>query len=164
MPLKISQHDIIRLKDQAEKLKKRASGAIERSHEVVETLTRSAVVGSSAFAFGMIQGKTGGVEVVGVPHALGIGLGGHLAAMMGVGGNLSGQLHNLADGALAAYLTAMGRGVGLRWKATGSLTGATPAQGALPTGQGNPPGGNASTVQGANLSAQELAELAQQRR
>ena len=157
MPLKISQHDIIRLKDQAEKLKKRASGAIERSHEVIETLTRSAVLGSSAFAFGMIQGKVpGGVEVVGVPLDLGIGLGGHLAAMMGVGGNLSGQLHNIADGALAAYLTAMGRGVGLRWQKTGSLSSALPTKTAadkLPAAS--------DTAQGDMLSQKELNELAQ---
>ncbi|MFH1010985.1 MAG: hypothetical protein V1784_07105 [bacterium] len=116
MPLKISQHDIMRMKDQVEKMKKRSSSVVEKSHELVSTIVRTAEVGAAAFSMGLVQGKYGGVEIVGVPMDLGLGLGLHMMGLLGVGGNMSHHLHAFGDGTLAAYLTTLGRTTGYAWK------------------------------------------------
>jgi len=135
MALKISMHEIQRLKEQAERMKKRVAGATERSHETIATLVRTAEVGAAAFGFGVVQGRYGGIEVVGVPIDLGAGLLAHLGAMMGIGGNMSGHLHSFGDGALAAYLTTLGRGTGLGWKSGSKQIGGKSTTGSLSAGQ-----------------------------
>lgn len=116
MPLKISQHDIVRMKDQVEKMKKRTANVVEKSHEMVGTIVRTAEVGAAAFSMGLIQGKYGGVEIVGVPMDLGLGIGLHMLGLLGVGGDMSGHLHAFGDGSLAAYLSALGAKTGYSWK------------------------------------------------
>lgn len=120
MAMKISQAELARVANRAAGMQTR----LQRAKSKVEKTTARAIhtleVGVSAFGFGVLQGKTGGVEIVGVPLELLTGVGLNLAGYLGLGGRMSDHLHGLGDGALAAYLTTVGRGVGQKW---GSGTG-----------------------------------------
>lgn len=134
MSLKVSAGTLTKYRSLAEGAMKRARAAREKGEEVVGKVARTAVTGTTAFALGMVQGRTGGTEVFGVPLDLLVGLGGHVAGFMRIGGKHSDQLHNVGDGGIATYAATMGRSVGLNWKTTGRLTGAKTA-GALPEGR-----------------------------
>lgn len=132
--LKVSSGVLTKYRALAETALKRAKSAREKGEVVVERVTRTAVTGSTAFALGMVQGRTGGVEVMGVPLDLIVGLGGHVAGFMRLGGRHSDHLHNIGDGGIATYAATMGRSVGNQWKVTGRITGAKSA-GELPAGR-----------------------------
>lgn len=124
--LQLSKNDVQALVKRAESLQKRVEKVKEKADTVVETGVRSAIVAGTAFACGVAQGKFGGIEVLGVPGELLLGVGGHLAGFMGLGGSkTNGVLHSVADGALAAWAATMGRGVGDSWggKIAGSTSG-----------------------------------------
>ena len=112
MGLKLSHGDIIRFKEQAEKLKARAKTALAQADVVVDTIVRTTEISAAAFAFGAIQGKWGGVSLVGVPVDLLSGVALHIAAFAGVGGRMQEHLHSFGDGALASYMAGLGRQVG----------------------------------------------------
>lgn len=122
MPLKVSKSQIMRAKDRAFSLARRASAYRQKADQAVETLVGTAEVGASSFALGLIQGRYGGVEIVGVPLDLTAAIAFHGLAFVGVGGKLSGHLHSFGDGALATYLATLGRGAGveMRRKALGA--------------------------------------------
>lgn len=90
-----------------------------KTERVTERVVHSAEVGAAAFTAGIIQGRTGGVEVLGVPLELGLGVTLNLAGFMGLGGRMSNHLHGFGDGFLAAYLTTLGRGLGVSQRASG---------------------------------------------
>lgn len=101
----------------AEKLLKRAQGAgqaikraRERADEVVGTVVQTTEIGTAAFGFGLVNGRWGGVEVLGVPLDLLAAGGLHVLGFVGVA---SDHLHNFGDGALASFATTLGRGVGI---------------------------------------------------
>jgi len=83
----------------------------ETAEETVMTVVRSAEVQGTAFALGVINGRWSRPELLGVPVDLGIGLGAHVLgfALEDVAGT---HLHNIADGALASYLSSLGVGIG----------------------------------------------------
>ncbi len=143
MPIKVSKTQILRAKDRAFSLARRASAYRAKADQAVETLVGSAEVGASAFALGLVQGRYGGVEIVGVPLDLSAAIVMHGLAFVGVGGKLSGHLHSFGDGALATYLATLGRGAGveMRRKALGA--------GAAVQGE-----------EGRRFTDQELADLA----
>lgn len=78
------------------------------------------VLNASAFSFGVVQGRTGGYKIGGaIPIEVLLGLGFHAAGIMDAGGEgMSRQLHNIGNGALAAYTSSVGWNVGRKW-ATG---------------------------------------------
>lgn len=118
MALHLTQHDIIRFKNQAEALKKRAASVIEKHHSKIEAVVRTVEVSGSAFAFGLLQGKfrkQGGVTILNVPVDLIAGAAFHALGLAGVAGSHSSHLHAFGDGALASYFTTLGRGVGSSW-------------------------------------------------
>lgn len=123
---KDAQHAVARL----ETIKKRIANIREQAEQTTERLVTTAEVGGAAFAMGVIQGKTGGVEVFGVPLELGLGLGLNAFALLGGAGKHSGHLNNVGNGCLAAYATTLGRGVGATWK--GKALGAGVAQAQIP--------------------------------
>lgn len=102
-------------------LQTRAKRVVEKSREVVHEVVRTTESGSAAFLFGMAQGRYGGMEVMGVPMELAAGVGLKGIAFF-TGGDLAPHLHAFGQGALDAYLTTVGRGVGDAWKQK-SLTG-----------------------------------------
>lgn len=115
--LKISDAQLEMIKSKVKGLQERVKNAREKADEVVGVVIRTAEIGITAFGLSVIQGKTGGIEIVGVPLDLGIGVAAHVAAFMGFGGRFSQHLHNFGDGALANYLGTMGFKVGAAWKA-----------------------------------------------
>ena len=121
MAFSMTKADISRMAKRAEALQTRAKNALKKADHAVNTGIRTAEVGVSAFGFGVLQGR-GGAEIFGVPADLAASLALHAAGFMGVGGVNSPHLHNFGDGALAAYASNMGRGVGSEWKRTGKLT------------------------------------------
>lgn len=107
-------------------LKGRVERLNEKAEEVMEGVVRTTETVGSSFLFGGLQGSfygrkdaTGKVindEFFGVSLPLGAGILMHTAAILGFGGRYSGHLRNFGDGALCAYVSNMGRGVGYRWK------------------------------------------------
>ena len=126
----------------------RAKTALEKADVAVEKVVHATVTGGSAFMFGVIQGRYGQVEFVGVPADLGAAVLLHAAGFMGVGGKASEYLHAAGNGALACYLTTLGRGVGVDWKAR-ALSGGGAAAPGLP-----------AAASGSPLSDRELEQLA----
>jgi hypothetical protein len=98
----------------------------EKAEEVVEGVVRTTETVGSSFLFGGVQGAnwdrkdsagnpTHGLQFWGIPLDLGSGVALHTMAVLGIGGKYSGHLRNFADGALCAYVSNLGRGVGYRW-------------------------------------------------
>lgn len=124
MAMKLSQTDLRKAAVRAQSLQTRLAGIRRKTERVTERAVHSTEIAAAAFAAGVIQGKTGGVEIVGVPLELGLGLTLNLAGYLGLAGNkMSEHLHGFGDGFLAAYLTTLGRGVGQK------MAGASGAEG-----------------------------------
>ena len=104
-------------KEKAVRAQKRLQSASKKADVAIETIVHTAEVGSAAFVAGVVQGRTGGVEILGVPMDLGAAAALHVLAFAGVGGKMSGHLHSFGDGFLAAFLATTGRGVGQAWAA-----------------------------------------------
>lgn len=119
--LKVSAGTLSKYKHIADKLQNRVKQVREKGEKVVETVTRTTIVAGTAGALGVIQGKTGGVEILGMPLDLLVGAGAHVAGFMHLAGKQSAHLHNVGDGAMALYAGTMGRAIGANWKATGKL-------------------------------------------
>ena len=113
MAMKLSKSELSKSYDRLQSLRKRVAGIREKAKEATENLVETIEVTGAAFAMGVLNGKTGGIEVVGVPIELGAGLGLVGLSFLGVAGNASNHLHQLGNGCLAAYATIVGRGVGL---------------------------------------------------
>jgi len=120
---KFSTSSLNRLRDFAAKAETRLRKVREQGEQMVEHATDTAVISGTAFALGVVQGRTGGIEVFGAPLDLLVGVGAHAGAFMKVGGKHSRQLHNIGNGALASYASIVGRGIGTNWKQTGRLGG-----------------------------------------
>ncbi len=115
MALKLSQADLKRAAARAQSLQTRMQGIRRRTERITERAVHSTEIAAAAFAAGVIQGKTGGIEIVGVPLELGLGLALNLGGYLGLAGpKMSEHLHGFGDGFLAAYLTTLGRGVGVK--------------------------------------------------
>lgn len=115
-------------------LKKRIEGIKQHTEKTVEKVVRTAEVGGTAFAIGVLNGKTGGVEVMGVPLELGAGIALNVLSYMGAAGKMSDHLGNVGDGAIASFATMEGVKVGLQWAAKSGGGGMLPGGGgkALP--------------------------------
>ena len=148
MALKLSAREIETIRNQGQRFAARAKGLADKAEEAVNTFVQTTEISAAAFGFGMIQGRWQGVEVIGVPVDLGVGVGLHLLGFLGVGGKASPHMHNFADGALACYLTTVGKGVGNNMRLGGA--GGAASSGALPGGGAAP------------LSDAEIAQLARQ--
>ena len=76
----------------------------------MQTVIGSFETTSTAFTFGVINGRWGNPEFLGVPVDLGAGLALHAAGfVVDQGGE---HLHRMGDGALSSYMGALGVGVG----------------------------------------------------
>lgn len=92
-----------------------AKGSIQRiraeTERTVNTFVRSAELNGTAFAAGVINGRYGSPEAMGVPIDLGTGLALHV---MGFLGFASDHLHAIGDGFTSSYFSSLGLGVGKR--------------------------------------------------
>jgi hypothetical protein len=154
----ISKAQLQDIRSKAERMITRAKHITEKSEEAVGQVIQTVEIGGAAFASGLIKGRFGNVEVVGVPADLGAGSALHLLAFFG-GGKYKSHLHNFADGIIASYLTQLGAGIGSRMATEATRAAATtPAAvtGQLPQGRtGGLPQGFPGTV--AEQEAQRAA-------
>lgn len=145
--LKVSSGSLKKYKELAERAQARASKMAHKAENVVERVGAALEVSGAAFGMGVVQGRYGGIELVGVPIELVIGAGLNGLGMF-AGERYAGHMHNLGNGSLAAYTVNLGRGMGMKWKAQAAL----------------PPGAAAAlpkaAAQGETLSERELAALA----
>ncbi len=137
MAMTITQRDAKHALQRLEGIKRRIASIRERAEETTERLITTAETAGAAFGMGVLQGKTGGVELFGVPLELGLGLGLNAFGLLGGAGKYSHHLTNVGNGCLAAYATTLGRGVGATWaRKSGQhqVSGVMP--GGLPAGAG----------------------------
>lgn len=120
MSTKITRSSIKGYRERFAALAKRSAGLQKKGEETIGHLVTAAETSAAAFGFGMLQGRQGPVEIVGVPADLAAGTALHIAGFLGLGGKASGHLHAFADGALASYFFTLGRGVGINMKSGGS--------------------------------------------
>ena len=132
-----------------ERANARAKREKERGEEAVMQVVQTFEINASALTHGVIEGYWDGVEFLGAPLPLITGTIMHGLAVADVAPR---HMHNLGDGAYAAFSTTLGLGIGedLRRKANKSGGASSGASHALP--------GTSSA--GAGLSDQELAALA----
>lgn len=148
--MKITQQDLEELKQKADRAMAKVRGMRDKAESMTMQLVQTMEVGGTAFGFGILQGRTGGVEVIGVPVDLGAAFLLHLGGYVGAAGEASSHLHNIGDGAAASYLNTLGVGIGARMRseaerAGGGTAAATP--GATPASTTAPsrlPAGSAS--------------------
>jgi hypothetical protein len=140
-----------KLQKRAVSLQASTKRARENAGQVVNHVVRTGEVAGTAFGLGVVQGRTGGMAFFGVPLELGLGVGAHAFALLGVGRGAETHLAAVGDGALAAYFGTMGRGVGKTMKG-GAVSGSKQA------GRGLPP--RSQEMQGEALTEEDLAELA----
>lgn len=124
----VSKAHLIRAQERLNQLQNRIAKFKDHAAKTTEKVVRTVEVGTAALGIGMMQGRMGSVEVMGVPAELGIGIALNLAGYFGVAGKHSDHLCNFGDGALAAYLVTVGKGVGTAMKARNVLGGGSPAQ------------------------------------
>lgn len=86
----------------------------EKTEEMTGQVVQVVEVGAAAFGFGVIKGRWGAVEVVGVPVDLAAGVALHVLAFTGIAGKYGEHMHSLANGALAVWAGQMGTGVGAK--------------------------------------------------
>lgn len=145
----ISMSEALRLRDKVTRLQASTKKVREKAGEAVQSLVRAAEVSAVSATIGYIQGKRAGagkeaVAVFGVPLDLAVGVGGHVAALMGVGG-AEEHFKAIGDGGLATYFSTLGYTAGKSGKGLAEATRA-----AL-----TPP-----KVSGQSLTADDLAKLA----
>lgn len=119
----VSKASLVRAHERLQTMQNRIAKFKDHAAKTTEKVVRSVEVGSAALVVGVLQGRAGSVEIMGVPAELAAGLALNLAGYFGVAGKHSDHLNNFGDGALAAYLVTVGKGVGTAWKAKGSLGG-----------------------------------------
>jgi hypothetical protein len=109
---------LVRLKDKLVRMQATTRRAREKAGEVAENIVGSATTVGSAFAIGAAQGYLGEekMRVFNVPVPLIVGLGAHLAAIVGTGGQGETHLRNIGNGALAAYASFAGLKMAARQK------------------------------------------------
>ena len=98
------ENTALRAKSRLEKVKAQADEAVQR---VVST----AEISTAAFTMGVIDGRYGGVEIMGVPMSLGAAAGSHLVGFLGIAPD---HMHAFGNGFLASYLSNLGNGVGAK--------------------------------------------------
>lgn len=111
MARSVSLREFEEVSDKLDRANTRAKNLKARADDAVMGVVETAEIGSAAFTIGMLDGRYGGVEILGVPLSLGSAIGLHLTALAGVAPD---HLHAFGNGALAAYLNTLGSGVGAK--------------------------------------------------
>ena len=157
MPVRVGASQLLRMRDNANRMMQKAASVRGKAEGTVESVVRTMEVAGSAFAAGMVNGRYGGVEIVGVPADLAGGLAAHALAFVGVAGRNGKHLHALADGLLASDACTLGRGTGVNMREKAL---ATKPQVAVRGASRPSIAGSAEAVAGERLSEAELRELA----
>jgi hypothetical protein len=107
----LSLSQVNELQDKALSMSNRLKRMSTEKKETMQALVSGVEFSAAAFSVGVIDGRFGGVELVGVPLSLLLAGGGHLLGVLGVA---SPHMHAFANGSLASYLTTLGNGIGAR--------------------------------------------------
>jgi len=141
--IQVSKAHLTKAQERINSLQNRISKFRDHAAKTTEKVVRSVEVGAAALTVGIVQGRVGSVEIMGVPFELGAGVALNLLGYFNAAGKYSDHLCNFGDGALASYLTTVGKGVGGAMKAKSLGAGAA--------GQINAP------AKGYNLTPDEVA-------
>lgn len=109
MAMQLSHKDLVAKAAQVDRLKAGMSKIKGEAQKAVGTILRSTVVSGASFFFGGLEGRFGGVEIVGVPMSLLAATAAHGLGFMGIGGELT---HAFGDGAFGSYATNLGFSTG----------------------------------------------------
>lgn len=96
-------------------MKKRVQSIQEDAKEKIMVVVQTAEIGTSSFAFGVINARWNSPELLGVPVDALTALGLHAAGFL-LDNEGSAHLHNLGDGAVASYLVKLGSGIGAKMR------------------------------------------------
>lgn len=111
--LGVSQGQIVKFKQQVDRMTAKAKSVMARADQAVATVITTSEVSAASFLFGLAQGKFGGIAVVGVPIDLMAGLGLHILGFAGIFKANAHHVHAFADGALASFFNKLGSDVGV---------------------------------------------------
>ncbi len=89
--------------------KSRLANVQKSAQKIVGTVVQTTEVTGTAFGFGIINGRWGSPEILGMPVDLAVGAGMHLLAFLDIAEE---HAHNIGDGALASYTASLGAGIG----------------------------------------------------
>ncbi len=163
--LNITRRDL----DDAYKSMRDAHSYIQQYKQGGERITgqllQSAEVAGGALAVGVASGRYGALTIAGsqVPLDLAAGILGHGLAFFGLPGKYSEHLHNVSDGAIAAYLTKWGIGYGTEMRRKASLPAVFTVAGEGPSSNHGPasaPQMGCGNEQLAPMTEAELAGMA----
>lgn len=156
----ISKEQAMEFKARADRLMNKARAVSEKSEEAVGQVIRTMEVGGAAFTAGVLKGRFGTVEVMGIPADLGAAVAIHGLGFVG-GGKYKEHLHSIGDGVLASYLTAVGAGIGDRMAREGAAALTSAASSTPARVSGGSESGHELSSGGERLSDQELQVLQQ---
>lgn len=109
--MQVSLKTLEEMDRRVESAKRSLKNAKAEAEATVYQVVQTAEVTGTAFALGMVNGRWQSPEFLGIPIDLGVGLGAHLLAFMDVAPE---HLHNVGDGGLCSYVSALGMGIGER--------------------------------------------------
>lgn len=108
-PVNVSLRALEDVKRQLDSARSRIAKVKEEASEAVEIVVSAAEVSGTAFGLGIINGRWGSPEVIGVPVDAGVGIAAHVLAFMDIAPM---HLHNVGNGGFGSYFSALGVGVG----------------------------------------------------
>ena len=116
-----STASLTRMRDQLARAQARTRNARQKAGETVAAIVRTGEIGASAFAFSALKTKFGAekMKIGGLPIELGVTLGTHALALMGIGNNMESHLIAIGDGAFACWAVDKGKESGARWGISG---------------------------------------------
>ncbi len=166
MAFKIGRAEIDNLKKRAEGAMTRMKSIREKAEETAMRVVQTVTICGTSFGFGYMNGRMmdpqgrRGVELFGVPMEAITGIGMTLFGFMSSSSKYADHLHNIGNGALAAYTTSLGVEVGEKMRVN-ALRAANPAAATPPPAVTS---GNRFASGAGGLTDQDLLNIAQQRR
>lgn len=109
----ISPHSIRHAYAQVSSFRAKHKGSAEK---LTGQAIRAAEVGGAAFGVGLLNGRFGAVDIMGIPLDLAAGVALHGAAALGLAGKYDEHIENVGNGVLAAYATKLGAGMGAQMR------------------------------------------------
>lgn len=107
--MNVSLKALEQMKRQVDSARRRVATVKAEADDAVETVVAAATVSGTAFGLGVVNGRWGSPEVIGVPVDAGVGIAAHVLAFMDIA---PVYLHNVGNGGLGSYFSALGVGVG----------------------------------------------------
>jgi hypothetical protein len=130
--ISLSRRHLSRAGGHLRNLQGRLERASKKTERALDRVLDTAICVGAAGGLGLLHGRHGPVEVVGVPIELALGAGAFGASAFGVGGKHADKLGSLGNGLLSVYTYTMAKGAGLNLKAKHDqgpkVTGALPTE------------------------------------